>query len=801
MAAGTVGYTDTRSESRDYLGMIAGQISKRVGEASDMAASERQFAADQAEAGGTSLEEAGIGKGYFFGRALGSKFGGDRIARTRGRFATTPTAGTNPTGTAASRFRGGFNYTVENSINAEAGSPQVATAMSGISDALIMVSQSLVKIDSTLGGIERTQMNMARAIMFQGYVMQMLKDQQAQAAGRASMNREERSLEGGGGGAGGGSIGGQSFGGAGGGRGMINVTDTRAGSGGGGGSGGSGGSGRPSGTDGFGPSDIVSFATSQLIPGYGKGSTVARATRQTANYLRTGKAGTGVRSMDVLRGAAKSIQTGGKFDPNTVSRNLSKLVDGGGTTSKFSKVVQAVFKSPNAQKAGIQTAQQVVENSNILAKSGALGVDITEQNFKRLNDSVNMLGGNAKASFADELAEIQLRSDKFQKLSKLHGNSKIRQLALNKEFMEDIAMNKATFKKMKDLTGKRMFTNDMIEQFIRLGISPGEKARNFPPLLAKTTGGIPMGPKGSGGLGTPFNIAEDLNKFFPDGVHKFKTADDAIITTTFARRLETIKKGVKASKKEAKEALKYTEAVFGQKATQKAIIEGGEALATNTMVAKSLAGIGGSRAGKIIPGVGLALGAYFAIDRARKGDLWGAGLELGSGILGLLPGFGSGAGFAIDAYLLARDMGVMPLKKGVVATGSAPINAVFGEAGLQEAAFPLEGSEGIIAGTVFGDAAAAALAGNFFAKGANGGDSLMEDLNSSAQDISNKMNQLSTEVQSLATSPPNIINNITNNNMSPSNGGNGGDDVSGGGGNFSDSGLDAWRLNYLGSLA
>ena len=63
MAAGTVGYTDTRSENRDYLSMIAGQISKRVGEASDMAASERQFAEDQAEAGGTSLEEAGIGKG------------------------------------------------------------------------------------------------------------------------------------------------------------------------------------------------------------------------------------------------------------------------------------------------------------------------------------------------------------------------------------------------------------------------------------------------------------------------------------------------------------------------------------------------------------------------------------------------------------------------------------------------------------------------------------------------------------------------------------------------------------------
>ena len=48
-----------------------------------MASDERAYAAGQAEAGGTSLEEAGIGKGYFFGRSPGSRFGGDRIARTR----------------------------------------------------------------------------------------------------------------------------------------------------------------------------------------------------------------------------------------------------------------------------------------------------------------------------------------------------------------------------------------------------------------------------------------------------------------------------------------------------------------------------------------------------------------------------------------------------------------------------------------------------------------------------------------------------------------------------------------------
>ena len=103
MAAGTVGYTDTRGNN-DYLGMIASQIKNRVTEASDMANEERQFAEEQAEKGDTSLDEVGIGKGYFFGKALGSKFGGDAIAKTRGRFAKTPSAGIDPSGSTASRF-------------------------------------------------------------------------------------------------------------------------------------------------------------------------------------------------------------------------------------------------------------------------------------------------------------------------------------------------------------------------------------------------------------------------------------------------------------------------------------------------------------------------------------------------------------------------------------------------------------------------------------------------------------------------------------------------------------------------
>ena len=94
MASSTVSYIDTTG-NKDYLGMIAGQIGRRLKEASDMASDERSFAEGRAEDGGTSLSEAGIGRGYFFKRALGSRFGGDAIARTKGRLGIGG-AGTNP---------------------------------------------------------------------------------------------------------------------------------------------------------------------------------------------------------------------------------------------------------------------------------------------------------------------------------------------------------------------------------------------------------------------------------------------------------------------------------------------------------------------------------------------------------------------------------------------------------------------------------------------------------------------------------------------------------------------------------
>jgi murein DD-endopeptidase MepM/ murein hydrolase activator NlpD len=110
MAHGYLSPTDVRGQS-DLLGDIASAIGSRIKKSSDMARTERAYAKKQAENSPDNADFKGPPRGFFFKRALGSSFGGDRIARTRGRFETDPPAGRDPTGTQASRFRGGFDYT------------------------------------------------------------------------------------------------------------------------------------------------------------------------------------------------------------------------------------------------------------------------------------------------------------------------------------------------------------------------------------------------------------------------------------------------------------------------------------------------------------------------------------------------------------------------------------------------------------------------------------------------------------------------------------------------------------------
>ena len=64
----------------------------------------------------------------------------------------------------------------------------------------------------------------------------------------------------------------------------------------------------------------------------------------------------------------------------------------------------------------------------------------------------------------------------------------------------------------------------------------------------------------------------------------------------------------------------------------------------------------GKVAGKIVPGLGLALGLYDAYSRAEEGDFVGAALAAGGGGAALIPGIGTGVAIAAAAANIARDV-------------------------------------------------------------------------------------------------------------------------------------------------
>ena len=202
MASGTVGYSDTRG-NKDYLGIVANQIGKRIKQASNMAAEERAYAAKKAEEGGTSLEEAGVGKGYFFKRALGSRFGGDKIARTRGRLGAQG-PGTDPSKNYKQRFRGGFDYNYSEQINQvtkEVGgaivpmSSALSVGLRGVEGGLIQVSQSIATIGEAMGQLAVAQQDLARQAMMNGAFMRAFMTYMQRQQSRAGARREERSIE------------------------------------------------------------------------------------------------------------------------------------------------------------------------------------------------------------------------------------------------------------------------------------------------------------------------------------------------------------------------------------------------------------------------------------------------------------------------------------------------------------------------------------------------------------------------------------------------------------------------------
>jgi hypothetical protein len=62
---------------------------------------------------------------------------------------------------------------------------------------------------------------------------------------------------------------------------------------------------------------------------------------------------------------------------------------------------------------------------------------------------------------------------------------------------------------------------------------------------------------------------------------------------------------------------------------------------------------------KALPGIGVIAGLAFGANRLLEGDILGAGGEVLSGVLGLIPGIGTAASLAVTGGLAARDMGAL----------------------------------------------------------------------------------------------------------------------------------------------
>ena len=86
---------------------------------------------------------------------------------------------------------------------------------------------------------------------------------------------------------------------------------------------------------------------------------------------------------------------------------------------------------------------------------------------------------------------------------------------------------------------------------------------------------------------------------------------------------------------------------------------------------------------KKVPLFSLVAGTGFAVDRALKGEYGKAFLEFASGVAGVFPGFGTAGSVAIDAGLLADDLGISveEAKKLILASGGEVAKAEVKPAG------------------------------------------------------------------------------------------------------------------------
>ncbi len=138
---------------------------------------------------------------------------------------------------------------------------------------------------------------------------------------------------------------------------------------------------------------------------------------------------------------------------------------------------------------------------------------------------------------------------------------------------------------------------------------------------------------------------------------------------------QALKKGVKGGKsfvkklfsrggkKGAKTGTKKAASVAGRKIAGEAV-ERGSKKAAKKVIQKGAQKAGAMAAkkgagkflAKKVPILGLVLGTGFAIEKAMKGDLLGAAMEMGSGVASTIPGAGTAVSAALDTATIARDI-------------------------------------------------------------------------------------------------------------------------------------------------
>ena len=514
--------------------------------------------------------------------------------------------------------------------------------------------------------------------------------QQKTKSGRSSANREERRIEGRGFGGGRGGRGG-GFGG-GGGRGMINVTP-RGGSG-GGRSGGSGGGG-------------ASFFTSNVLPSAGRvGSTslsAGRGLNSIAAGAKSAKSYKALASGDIVGlmqkdgmslydklGINTAEVTGdvAAKNPDSIALAAAKML--GLNADKTDSLVDFVSSGAKKGASSAKFMDDAVAAANkfpgLYQRASAGGKRILQiqtlaEQFGRKPDAISMDMMNAVMNL-DDLATTQNAQRKLLSQGK----------AGSSNFDEYMSMTDDIF----GVVAKKYGANNA-RQFMKLG------------LFGTSEGLI----NGADAVKDTSIIADTLMKHYPDMT--YQSLEKAVL---MARVGDLAESGMGSAK-----IVKAVRKQLGNNVADELFLKYSEDIFTNPKVAGAFAEGSGRtllrRFLKRLPLIGLGAGLIFGIQRALEGDLVGASLEIGSGILGLTPAT-TGLGLMIDGYLFGRDMGLMPMAKGGTGSlssllgpsilnqptlaGFAGNNAVVGGEAGKEAFIPLEGTQGEIAGSVFGEA-------------------------------------------------------------------------------------------------